>query len=443
MTIMSDNLKNTPVMTAPPVIWYVHHYAGGPDVGRFYRPFELAKSWQAKGAKVVIIAAAFHHILNVPGSRQGLHNIGGVPYEFLPAPAYKRSGMGRLLNMLVFSMRVLRHAKTLTQRYGVPDLIIGSSPHLFIFPVTHRLARRFKAVSVFEVRDLWPLSITELLGVSTRHPLVMLMDYLQRRAYKYADAVVSLLPGTLPYMLKHGLNDSRRWYYIPNGADMLQVASSEVPSDALNQAQQWRKEGKFILAYVGALGVPNNMTPLIEAMAMLRGRGEHPIAVVIAGQGEQEQQLKTLVKQKRLQDCIMFYPQISKEAVFSLLQSVDAGYLSVHRKLALYRFGVSLNKLYDYLRFKLPVIYAIEAGNDPVRECQCGYSVAPDKPGDIAGALTALAALPAQERLAMGERGYQFGLREHHYPRLAQRYLDILDHSKILSITETSNNKRG
>jgi len=416
-------------VTAVPVIWYVHHYAGGPDVGRFYRPFELAKNWQAKGVKVVVIAAAFHHILNAPGSRQGLHEIDGVPYEFLPVPAYKGNGIGRLLNMFAFGIQLRRSTKALVRQHGTPSMIIASSPHPFIFSVTHRLARCFNAISVFEVRDLWPLSLTELLDVSHKHPLVLLMDRAQRYAYQHADAVVSLLPGTLPYMAGRGLDKPSRWHYIPNGADMLQAAPPAISSNALIQAQQWRKAGKFVLAYPGALGVPNNMLPLVQAVEILRNREENHVAVIIVGRGEQEQQLREFIMQKQLQDRLVIFSQISKEAVLTLLQHVDAGYLSVHRKPELYRFGISLNKLYDYMRCKLPMIYAIESGNDPVRDCQCGYSVAPDKPEDIAAALLTLAALPVQERQSMGERGYQYGLQHHHYPSLADKYLQIL-HSR-------------
>jgi len=412
-------------MTAAPVIWYVHPYAGGPDVGRFYRPFELAQSWRLKGVNVVVITAAFHHILNAPDSRKGLHDIEGVPYEFLPVPAYKGNGIARLLNMLAFSVQLRSHAKTLVQRHGLPDMIIGSSPHPFIFLATHRLARRFHAISVFEVRDLWPLSITELLNVSTKHPLLLAMDYVQRHAYKHADAVVSLLPETLSYMAERGLNDPGRWRYIPNGANMLQATPVSISSDALSQAQRWREEGKFILAYPGALGVPNNLLPLIHTLEILRNRGKHHIVLLIVGRGEQEQQLKALVAQKQLQDRIAIHSQISKEAVISLLQHVDAGYISLHKS-PVFRFGVSPNKLFDYMRAKLPIIYAIKAGNDPVRDCQCGYSVAPDQPEDIADALIALAALSVQERQTMGERGYQYGLQNHHYPKLADKYLQLL-----------------
>jgi len=374
----------------------------------------------------VVITAAFHHILNAPGKRQGHHLIESVPYEFLPTPAYKGNGVGRILNMMVFTLQILRHAKTLIQRHGTPDMIIGSSPHPFTFLASHRLARRFKSVSVFEVRDLWPLSLTELLNVSSKHPLVLLLGFIERYAYSHADKVVSLLPQTLPHMTAHGLTHPDRWHYIPNGVDMQGPIPVDADSAALIQAQQWRAAGKFIIVYPGALGKPNNLLPLIKAMAILRQRKRSDIALLIVGQGEQASQLKAEISHEQLQNSIMMYSQVNKKAVIKLLQYVDAGYLSVHKKPALYRYGISLNKLFDYMHAKLPIIYAIEAGNNPVAECQCGYSVAPDKPDEIAAALEAMAALSMQERRAMGERGYQYGLQHHHYPELAGRYLALM-----------------
>src|SRR5690606_28442346 len=112
----------------------------------------------------------------------------------------------------------LRQADSLIAQYGVPDAIIGSSPHPYMFLATHRLARRYNAASIFEVRDLWPLSLVEFAGVSPRHPLVVATGWLEKFAYRKADSVVSLQSGSQPYMCGRGLA-AERWHYIPNGVD--------------------------------------------------------------------------------------------------------------------------------------------------------------------------------------------------------------------------------
>jgi glycosyltransferase involved in cell wall biosynthesis len=72
------------------------------------------------------------------------------------------------------------------------------------------------------------------------------------------------------------------------------------------------------------------------------------------------------------------------------------------------------------------VLHSVEAGNDPVAEAGCGLSVPPGDVAAIADGLTRLAALPAGERRAMGQRGRAFVLARHTYPVLAQSFLDAV-----------------
>jgi len=282
------------------------------------------------------------------------------------------------------------------------------------------------------VRDLWPLSLVELAGVRSTHPLVRFTAWLENYAYAKADAVVSLLPGTLPYMQEHGL-DPARWRYVPNGVqaepEPATGTDEEASSPPLRQARQWRAQGRCVVVYAGALGVPNHVGSLVQAMEILRDRGDDRLAALIVGRGEEAPRLEEMVRSRKLQDRVAIYPQIPKPAVSALLGNADAGYISL-RPEPLFRFGVSPNKLFDYMLARLPVIFAVDAGNDPVRDCGCGYSVSPDNAGEIAGALAGFASLPVEARQAMGQRGFRHVVQNHEYGRLAARYLEIVDRAR-------------
>jgi glycosyltransferase involved in cell wall biosynthesis len=92
----------------------------------------------------------------------------------------------------------------------------------------------------------------------------------------------------------------------------------------------------------------------------------------------------------------------------------------------IYRFGIAPNKLMDYMMAGCAVLHSVEAGNDPVADSGCGLTVAPEDPAAVADGLRRLAALPADERRAMGERGRAYVLAHHTYPVLAQRFLDAV-----------------
>ena len=405
-------------------IWLIHPYAGGPGVGRYDRPYYLAHHWQALGWRTVVLTPSNHHLLDT--SRQpGIEQIGGVTYEFVRTPAYRGNGLGRMVNMAAFTAQLVLQGDTLAVHHGHPALVIASSPHPYAWLAAERLALRYGARSVFEVRDLWPLSLVELAGVPPGHPLVRLTGWLEKRAYRKADAVVSLLPLTRDHMMALGL-DAQRWHYIPNGIEPdAQVAvdrSSNAPPALL--ARRWRAEGRTVIVYAGALGRPNHIESLVQAMALQRDAGQRSAAVIV-GRGELQEQLRQMVVQLHLEDRVAVFEQIPKRDVLGLLREASAGYISL-RPEPLFRFGVSPNKLFDYMLAALPVLFAVRAGNDPVEDAGCGVSVDPGDPQAISAGITQLAELAEEEQQAMGGRGRAYVLQRHAYRHLALDYLHLL-----------------
>ena len=120
-----------------------------------------------------------------------------------------------------------------------------------------------------------------------------------------------------------------------------------------------------------------------------------------------------------------FFDPVPKAQVPALLRRFDLAYIGWHRQ-PLYRFGISPNKLIDYMMAARPVLHAVDAGNDPVAEAGCGLTVAPEQPQAIADAILSLMALGAAKRAQLGQRGRAFALAHHTYPVLGQRFLTAL-----------------
>ncbi|MDS1140049.1 glycosyltransferase family 4 protein [Pusillimonas sp. SM2304] len=412
-------------------IWYVHPYAGGPGVGRYTRPYALAKYWQQLGAKATVFTSANHHQLDRP-QPEGARNIHGVNYEFIHCRDYVGNGVGRILNMGNFAWNLWRNGDSYASRYGKPDFVICSSPHPYAFPSAHRLAKRFKAKSVFEVRDLWPLGFIELLGVHKMHPLVLITGWLERYAYAHADAVVSLLPETLVYMKKQGL-DPAHWYYVPNGVDAgggASIESEESPKHpSVLRAEELRNAGYTVVAYTGALGRPNQVETLVEALAVAKRSGSSRLAAIIIGRGEMRDKIYQLVQQYGLGETVSLYEQAPKQIIMQLLNAVDIGYISL-KPGPLFQFGISPNKLFDYMLAGLPIVSSIRAGNDPVAQAGCGESTPSGSSTDIASALTKLASLSREERAILGRNGNEYVMKNHSYQVLAQKYALLLARTK-------------
>lgn len=404
-------------------IWYIHPYAGGPGVGRYDRAYHLAREFRKRGYDCLVICPAWHHLMDIEQTPGDL-DINGITHAFLPVPRYTGNGLGRMLNMAVFTIQLILKANRIARVHGPPGMIIASSPHPYAWLAVNFIKRRFAAKGIFEVRDLWPLSLVELAGVSPNHPLVRLTAWIENNAYRNADAVVSLLPCTREYMESHGLTPDR-WHYIPNGICQEDEPATASQPGLLQQIRDWRAAGCVIIVYAGALGRPNHVHSLLQALRILPA-GDTPVRTVIVGRGEMAEELRRLASEPPLAGTVLISDQIPKDAVRLLLSLADIGYISL-RPEPLFRFGVSPNKLFDYMLAGLPVIAALLAGNDPVSEARCGMRIDPDDPAAIAAAIRSMADMPANERAQLGGNGRRHVLEAHAYHRLAALYLGIAE----------------
>ncbi len=120
-----------------------------------------------------------------------------------------------------------------------------------------------------------------------------------------------------------------------------------------------------------------------------------------------------------------FLPSVPRNVVPALLAAMDALYLGWPKR-PIYRFGISPNKLVDYMMAGKPVIHGSAAANNPVAESGCGETCAPDDSSALANAIVQLRGRSDAEREAMGQRGRDYALAHHDYAVLARQFLDVL-----------------
>ncbi|KPF50039.1 glycosyl transferase [beta proteobacterium AAP51] len=403
-------------------ILLVNHYAGSPALGMEFRPYYLAREWVRAGHRVQIVAADFSHVRAVqppPGDSV----VDGIRYRYYPTPAYQGNGLGRVKNIGAFLRQLWADTPRLIAE-AQPDVVIASSTYPMDIWVARRIARRAGAKLVYEVHDLWPLSPIELSGMSRRHPFIVLCQAAEDAAYRDADVVVSMLPKVHGHMASRGL-DLKKLHIVPNGIALDEWEGVPEPlredaAQALAAARAAAGAGP-VVGYAGSMGEPNALDVLLDAAAQLRGE---PLRFVLVGSGHEQARLAARVQAEGLTNVTML-PPIPKAQVRGFLAQVDIAYIGWQR-VSLYRFGIAPNKLMDYMMAARPVLHSVEAGNDPVAEAGCGLTVPPQDPAAVAAGLRRLAALPAAERAAMGERGRAFVQAHHTYPVLARRFIEAV-----------------
>jgi glycosyltransferase involved in cell wall biosynthesis len=406
-------------------ILIINHYAGSIHHGMEYRPYYLAREWVRAGHYVQILSASHSHVRTNQPKMHGAtrdETIDGIRYRWYRTPTYKGNGLRRVKNMLAFLWAVWRDKQRIVDEFN-PDIVIASSTYPMDIWPSHRIAQLAKAKLVFEVHDLWPLSPMELGGLSKWHPFILWVQMAEDYAYHHADTIVSILPKAQEYMISRGMDPSK-FHYVPNGIDTAEWEHlGELPKEIGKTLTQLKRHGLPIVGYAGTHGLSNALDTLLDTAKLAQGQFQ----VVLVGSGPEKDRLMLRVINEKINN-VTLLPAIPKATIPAFLEAIDIAYIGWHRN-PLYRFGISPNKLMDYMMAGKPIVHAVEAGNDPVAEAKCGVTVSPGKPAVIFDAILALAAMFPSEREAMGENGKNFILAEQTYPILAKRFLNAVGDS--------------
>jgi glycosyltransferase involved in cell wall biosynthesis len=404
-------------------IWYVHPYGGGPGIGRFFRPWHFAKEWQLSGHTVDVFIARYHHLLDRKEPLPPEIDVEGARYHSLMARTYVGNGLSRILNMWDFSWSLWGMRHRIDKDLPSPDVIIVSSPHPFVIYPAKALARRTGAKLVFEVRDLWPLSITEINKTSPWHPFVMLVAMTERYAYRHADLVASLLPGVEDYMKERKLA-YQKFVCVPNGFESG-TAQSVAPTSAegrraMDVITAWKKQGIKILVHPGAMGPPNALDVLLRGIEQYRKKkSAPPIGVLLIGDGSMRPELEAQKELLKL-DNVEFTGAVPKAEAQYIVSLCNYGYCGLRDHRQLYRYGISLNKMIDYAQYGLPMLLPSQAKLNTAFANSPLVVQSPATPDGIADMLVQLVNAKIDHQEA--ERIKQ----ELSYTRLAGTYIDAL-----------------
>jgi glycosyltransferase involved in cell wall biosynthesis len=217
-----------------------------------------------------------------------------------------------------------------------------------------------------------------------------------------------------------------RFAYIPNGIDVEEWqdnnASAVVPNQHGEVLRALVEKGSFLIGYTGAHGLANSLHTVVEAARLLRNK---PVCFVLVGKGPEKEFLQQRSRQHELTNMVFLSP-VPKSSLPQLLRAFDVLYIGLQRQ-PLFRFGISPNKLMDYMMAAKPVIQAIEAGNNIVAESGCGISIAPENPKDLAEAVLEIMRWKPSEREQAGMRGRAYVLGNNDYRSLACRFLDVIE----------------
>ena len=404
-------------------ILLIHQYFLEKDEPGGSRFNEMAKVWIEEGHQVTVVCGLMYYLSGtVPDAYKGLkyHYSEYAPgldvLRCYVSPDYNTSFRGRLLAYFSF---VWYGVWGISLKLGKRkhDIIIATSPPLFVGVIAW-IAARVKGIPyVFEVRDLWPESAIDT-GVLKNKWIIRLAFWVEKFIYKKAILINVLTPAFRDKLiLAKGIKKSKI-SFIPNACDFAL-------SDVLLQTfdiSNFRKElgwgDEFVITYVGAQGVANHLTQLLDAAEILLTENYR---FVLIGEGMKKKELLNEVAKRNLVN-VQFIDSMPKREVLKYILASDIG-ASVLKKADTFKTVYS-NKTFDYMSCKKAILMVIDGiSRELVETAGCGLYAEPENVSDIVEKIRLLST-DRSNCEKMGERGYFYAKAHFDRPVLARQYID-------------------
>lgn len=406
-------------------ILYIDHYAGSIKYGRSFRPYYLGQEWKKDGHRLVVVGGTYSHIRNIQPKHPGVEMIDGITYIWLKTPKYKGNGIGRVWSMIVFMLKLFFSLRKILN-IAEPNVIIGSTVYMLdMYPawLMKKLSSK-RTKLIFELHDIWPLTLIELGNISRFHPFIILLKITELWTYKVVDVVVSILPKTFSYVKKFGIKEPQ-FFYIPNGIVVEDWKKSEpLPKEHQTIIHALKESGKFLVGYAGSHSIANALTDVIDVAIELQNQKLLDIHFILVGGGQEKENLIKYAYSKGINN-ITFVDRISKLAIPEFLKQMDVLYIGLQKKM-LFQYGVSANKIFDYMMAGRPILQTIFTGGDIIKEAKCGVSVESGEIKDIVKALLELKNMPKHTLRELGKNGQTCVIKEYDYKILAKDFLNAI-----------------
>lgn len=399
-------------------IWYISKYVA-PPVGKAAgaRAYMILREFGHRGEKVVLITSDSNQLSPVPklDSRSLLQQVDGMQVLWLRTFKYSvAKSWRRIWSWVDFEYQLLRAPLSELPR---PDVIVVSSLSLLTVLSGVLLRKRFEARLVFEVRDIWPLTLVEEGGFGRKNPFVLLLGMIERYGYRIADAVVGTMPNLGEHVRKV-LGRPRNVHCIPMGLDEDAYSRPEPLPE--RYAELYFPSGKFIVAHVGTIGITNALDAFVKCARMMKD--DASIHFVMVGDGD--------LRERYMRQCadlpnIGFAPKVGKDAVQSVLALCDLVYFSTFDS-EVWRYGQSLNKVIDYMYSGTPVVASYSGYPSMINEAGCGSFVPAGDVQALRDEIRRYADMDSDALKNMGARGREWLLQHRTFDRLASDYANIL-----------------
>lgn len=392
-------------------VWYISKYSISPKYGSATRQYLYSKYFVKNGYDVKLISsvsAEINHDLITMNSYYYNDEIEGVNCVILNGPKIKYGfSLKRIFSWIYFEINLFRY---IIQSKEIPEVVIVSSLSLLSILNGIYLKKKFKIKLIFEIRDIWPLTLIEIGGFSKYNPFIIFLRIIEKWGYLESDVII----GTMPNLKEHVRNSISRpvnFKSIPMGFDdenyYCENKDFHLPTD------------KFIVGYSGAIGLVNRVIDIVDSAKILKDNTE--IFFAILGNGP----LKiSLMQQTKDLKNIIFIPKQNKKYVNAFLKNCD---VLIHpcKKASIYKFGISPNKWIDYMYSATPIIACFDGYRSIINDANCGEFIEAENPVLLSQTILEYKSFDKTKLGQIGKNGRNYLFENLTYDILSKEYIKL------------------
>jgi colanic acid biosynthesis glycosyl transferase WcaI len=405
-------------------ILYISQYFP-PEMGApAARVSELARHWVRSGHQVTVLTgfpnhptgvipveyrSKFQHLI----SCEHADGINVVRTWLLPFP--NRKAHERILNYLSFCLSASLTGSFLSH----PDVIIASTPQLFVGLSGWWLGRMRKAPFILEVRDLWPDSITASgMGREGSMPIRGLRA-VAGFLYRSCQHIVVVTPAFREDLVSMWAMPSEKISIVENGVE-TDLFTPDGGGDAAKSALGL--QGRFVVSYIGTLGLAHGLSTVLQGAAQLQATLPE-IVFLFVGEGADKERLVSLARDGGLSN-VLFLPQQPRKKIPSIIRASDLCLVPL-RKADVFKTVIP-TKMLEFMACGRPVILGVDGqARKVLEEAQAGVFVEPENQA----ALTQEIKLLYQDRglrQTLGRNGRNYIIEHLSREQTAKMYTNVL-----------------
>ena len=390
------------------------------------RASELAQHWAEAGHDVSVLTGFPNHPTGVvpPEWRGRLcrlihHEKDGQVHVFRTWlwPLPNRKAHERMRNYASFCISSAVRGLTLPR----PDVIIGSSPQLLVGLSGWWLAFTRQIPFVFEVRDLWPESLTAV-GVGGENSLLhKTLAGIAHFLYRRSDRIVVVTPAFKDYLVRRWRVPAEKIDVVENGVE-AELFAPTPPAAIADLRRELGAESRFLVCYVGTMGMAHGLETLLDAATCLRSQNPKVLFLLI-GEGAEKDRIREQAQSRGLSN-VCFLDQQPREKIPGFISASDAC-LVLLKKNDVFKTVIP-TKMLEFMSCARPVILGVEGqAREIIEEAGAGLSIVPENAENLASAINQLAADPELGK-RLGEKGREFILHRFSRAGTAQKYIHVL-----------------